>query len=100
MAVSHSNHTPHRKHTTYFRLSAFHHPRHGTPRLEIHISRAQARAILKEAKLPAGRARGHRKFHVAVFVDGRAFTRLHVETHNSHKRRCADKEATRAWYTR
>jgi hypothetical protein len=91
---------PHRKHAHYYRLSAFHHPRHGAPRLEIHISRQQARQILKQAALPAGRKRGWRFFHVAVLVDGRAFTRLHVETHSSHRRRCADKEEARRWYTR
>lgn len=72
----------------------------GEPRLQIFISRAQAREIMRGAKLPAKGSRGHKKFHVAVFVEGRAYTKLAVETFHSHKRRCAARGEMAPWVLR
>lgn len=99
MAVS--NHISCKASKHYYRLSAFHDPTHaGQPRLEIHITRAQAAQILKQAALPAGQRRGWRFFHVSVFVGGRAFSKLHVETHASHRRRCAARADIAPWVLR
>jgi hypothetical protein len=101
MAVSHSTHhgtndRPHKKPCVYFKLGAH------AGRIEIHVSRSTAKAMFtKLGRILAKRARGHRSWHCAVVLQGRCWTRLTVETHSAHRRKCADKyDLARPWVTR
>ena len=72
--------------------------------LTLHLSRAEAADLYSKIGAAIyhknGHARGRRVLCVNFFRKARVFTKLHIVTHDAHKRQCAEKaDAAHKWVT-